>query len=217
MDKNREDGGDGKKKGVKWRNIIFFGLCLSTAFEPNNRFWNASKNVLSQVLKYCIISTNSSVTGHRDFRKEDFVDLSHITMATEEMDIIFRRHDHSILHKALRFSLQRCQKSHSSFQTPKRCSSLRGVHKSHGPKTWFKLYGIFSHDDNPRIANIWNVCMYWSLVFVKILFLISTYPTPRYVEQPPNPGGSIPARWLIGGRYQDIDNYCKQITTKWGY
>ena len=39
---------------------------------------------------YCTISTNSSVTGHSDPRREDFNDLSQVTTAIEEMDRNFR-------------------------------------------------------------------------------------------------------------------------------
>jgi hypothetical protein len=48
--------------------------------------------------EYCTISTYSSVTGHSDLRREDFVDLSQVTTVTEEMDKNFaclRRSGHS--------------------------------------------------------------------------------------------------------------------------
>jgi hypothetical protein len=41
--------------------------------------------------EYCTISTNSSVTGHKALRREEFVDLSQVTLAAEEMGRNFRR------------------------------------------------------------------------------------------------------------------------------
>jgi hypothetical protein len=40
---------------------------------------------------YCTISTHSSVTGHKALRREEFIGLSQVTLATEEMDRNFRR------------------------------------------------------------------------------------------------------------------------------
>jgi hypothetical protein len=50
------------------------------------------------ILFYCTISTNSSVTGHRALRREEFIDLSQVTLATEEMDRNFRRLRHCHYH-----------------------------------------------------------------------------------------------------------------------
>ena len=50
---------------------------------------------LAHNVTYCTISTNSSVTGHSDPRREDFNDLSQVTTAIEEMDRNFRCLRHS--------------------------------------------------------------------------------------------------------------------------
>jgi hypothetical protein len=48
----------------------------------------------SRWMSYCTISTHSSVTGHKALRREEFIGLSQVTLATEEMDRNFRRLRH---------------------------------------------------------------------------------------------------------------------------
>src|ERR1700735_2005753 len=94
---------------------------------------------MSDVVSYCTISTNSSVTGHSDPQREDLDDLSQVTTVIEEMDINFLRHRRTNYWLPENL-LKRCPGCHTSSQVPKRCSSLRGGHRSQGAKSRSKWY-----------------------------------------------------------------------------
>jgi hypothetical protein len=96
---------------------------------------------MSDVVSYCTISTNSSVTGHSDPQREDLDDLSQVTTVIEEMDINFLRHRRTNYWLPENL-LKRCPGCHTSSQVPKRCSSLRGGHRSQGVKSRSKWYSI---------------------------------------------------------------------------
>src|SRR5882762_8777061 len=67
---------------------------------------------------YCTISTNSSVTGHSNPRREDLGNLSQVTMAIKEMDRIFWC-PWRINYWLLKNLLKRCPGCHTSSQGTK--------------------------------------------------------------------------------------------------